>query len=170
MLPAMLALAVATPMNIEATYPPPAGFERVEADAFGTWLRQRTLEPADRPIQTHDGRTVPHAGRVVSLPLVPGDLQQCADTIMRLRGEYLWWRKQASRVRFRYAGGRYFGWSQWSQGIRPRKQGRRTVYLPRAGADRLESIVGQPPQFAKLGDGCSFAPRCPLRFDRCAMA
>lgn len=40
--------------------------------------------------------------------------------------------------------------------------------LPRAGQDRLESISGQPPDFAKLTGECSFAPRCPLRFDKCA--
>ena len=40
--------------------------------------------------------------------------------------------------------------------------------LPRAGQDRLESISGQPPDFAKLTSECSFAPRCPLKIDRCA--
>lgn len=40
--------------------------------------------------------------------------------------------------------------------------------LPRAGQDRLESISGQPPDFAKLTSECSFAPRCALRFDKCS--
>lgn len=35
--------------------------------------------------------------------------------------------------------------------------------LPRVGAKRLESIGGQPPDFAKLPVGCAFAPRCPVR-------
>ena len=39
--------------------------------------------------------------------------------------------------------------------------------LPRAGQDRLESIIGQPPDFAKLTGECSFAPRCPLKIDQC---
>lgn len=41
--------------------------------------------------------------------------------------------------------------------------------LPRAGQDRLESIGGQPPDFAKLTEECSFAPRCALRIDQCAI-
>ena len=41
--------------------------------------------------------------------------------------------------------------------------------LPRAGQDRLESIGGQPPDFAKLTGECSFAPRCPLRIEPCAV-
>ncbi len=40
--------------------------------------------------------------------------------------------------------------------------------LPRAGQDRLESISGQPPDFAKLTGECSFAPRCPLKVDKCS--
>ena len=39
--------------------------------------------------------------------------------------------------------------------------------LPRVGQDRLASIGGQPPNLAKLPPGCSFAPRCPKRFDAC---
>ena len=40
--------------------------------------------------------------------------------------------------------------------------------LPRAGQERLESISGQPPDFAKLTGECAFAPRCPLRIDKCS--
>lgn len=39
--------------------------------------------------------------------------------------------------------------------------------LPRAGQKTLESISGQPPDLSKLQPGCSFAPRCPLRFEHC---
>ncbi len=39
--------------------------------------------------------------------------------------------------------------------------------LPRAGAERLESIPGQPPDFAKLPPGCAFEPRCKHRIDPC---
>jgi len=39
--------------------------------------------------------------------------------------------------------------------------------LPQPGKDRLEAISGQPPDLARLPEGCSFAPRCPLRFEKC---
>jgi oligopeptide/dipeptide ABC transporter ATP-binding protein len=39
--------------------------------------------------------------------------------------------------------------------------------LPREGQTSLESIGGYPPDLANLPVGCSFAPRCPFRFDRC---
>ena len=41
--------------------------------------------------------------------------------------------------------------------------------LPRAGQDRLESITGMPPDFAKLTGECSFAPRCALRINQCSV-
>lgn len=40
--------------------------------------------------------------------------------------------------------------------------------MPRKDQERLEVIPGMPPQFASLGTGCSFAPRCPYKIDRCA--
>ncbi|MCO5298160.1 MAG: ABC transporter ATP-binding protein [Fimbriimonadaceae bacterium] len=39
--------------------------------------------------------------------------------------------------------------------------------LPQPGAVRLEAIRGYPPDFATLGTACSFAPRCPFRFEKC---
>lgn len=39
--------------------------------------------------------------------------------------------------------------------------------LPRAGQTELLAIAGQPPEFGSIPAGCSFAPRCPSRFDKC---
>jgi oligopeptide/dipeptide ABC transporter ATP-binding protein len=39
--------------------------------------------------------------------------------------------------------------------------------LPQPGKKQLESITGQPPDLSKLPQGCSFSPRCPLRFAKC---
>ena len=36
-----------------------------------------------------------------------------------------------------------------------------------AGANRLPTVPGQPPDLLRLPPGCNFAPRCPYRFDRC---
>jgi len=40
--------------------------------------------------------------------------------------------------------------------------------LDRPLPERLPSIPGQPPDLAALPPGCAFAPRCPLRHERCA--
>lgn len=40
--------------------------------------------------------------------------------------------------------------------------------LPDGKRDRLVTISGQPPDFARLTNECAFAPRCPVRFERCS--
>lgn len=39
--------------------------------------------------------------------------------------------------------------------------------IPDPSRERLDAIGGQPPNLAKLPEGCSFAPRCPRRFEKC---
>lgn len=39
--------------------------------------------------------------------------------------------------------------------------------IPSVGRARLEAITGQPPDLGNLSKGCSFLPRCPVRFERC---
>ncbi|MDR3690624.1 MAG: ABC transporter ATP-binding protein [Fimbriimonas sp.] len=42
--------------------------------------------------------------------------------------------------------------------------------LPRANSERLEAIGGYPPDFSNLPVGCTFSPRCPLKFGKCEEA
>lgn len=40
--------------------------------------------------------------------------------------------------------------------------------LPAVGKSELASLPGQPPDLTKLDTGCPFAPRCPVRYERCS--
>ena len=71
---------------------------------------------------------------VIDLDVGSQDLQQCMDTIIRLRGEWHWWKGTADAVKFRYAGGLYFGFADWRAGLRPEKVGGRTRLEPKAAA------------------------------------
>src|SRR5688572_21889048 len=73
--------------TVGTAFPPPRGAVRADADAFGASLRDLPVRAADVRVHTYDGRVVGHSARVVDLPLVPGDLQQCADSLMRVRAE-----------------------------------------------------------------------------------
>ncbi len=71
----------------------PLGFERldVEAGSFAEYLRQLPLNPDGASVLYYDGREKRNTGvyvAVVEMSLGDRDLQQCADAIMRLRGEY----------------------------------------------------------------------------------
>ncbi len=114
--------ASASAPTITQAYPPPPGATRVAPDAFGQWLQARTLAPADQPVRTHAGAVVPQDARVIQLPLVPGDLQQCADTAIRLRSE--WQREQGLPVTWHATSGDLVPWSRWQAGERPRAEGK----------------------------------------------
>ncbi len=122
-------------------FPPPKGFVRVKVDpdSYAFWLRHLPVLPDGTPVRDYRGTALSHATRlalaVVDLDVGKEDLQQCMDTIMRLRAEYGWWKKEADRVKFRYAGGLYVGWSDWRQGMRPEKQGRKYALVAKGGAD-----------------------------------
>lgn len=127
--------------SLATRYPAPAGFTRVEtaAGSYADWLRHLPLRAPGTPVRKYDGTELDYATAaavaVVDLDVGSKDLQQCMDTLMRLRGEYHWQRGQPNATRFRYAGGRYFGFAEWRQGIRPVQKGRVVTYERRAGAD-----------------------------------
>ena len=76
-----------TVRTIAASYPPPMAAEKLGSDDFGVWLQALELEPPSEPVRTYNGYEVPGDFHVIKLPLVSGDLQQCADTAIRLRAE-----------------------------------------------------------------------------------
>lgn len=79
--------------SLAARFPPPPGAHRVTvADgSFGDFLRHLPLLPRGAPVKLWNGalksRQDVHAA-VVDLDVPPRDLQQCADTVMRLWAEY----------------------------------------------------------------------------------
>ena len=103
--------------TVATAFPPPAGATRVESDAFGAWLGKRIVKPRNEAIHTHDGRVVLHNGRVIELDMVKGDLQQCADSAIRLRAE--WLREQSAPVVFHATSGDPMPWARFQKGERP---------------------------------------------------
>lgn len=116
-------------VRLDVAFPPPAGAVRVPGeDGFGAWLAARTLDRADAPIRTHDGRVVHHDGRRVELSLVPGDLQQCADSLLRLRAT--WLRQIGRPVVFHATSGDPLPWARYREGERPWVDGGRIRWRP----------------------------------------
>lgn len=120
------------PATVRTAFPPPPGFTRTDAapGSFGAWLGDRPVLAADVPVTTHDGRTVGHHARVVDLPLVPGDLQQCADSAIRLRAE--WQRSVGAEVMFHATSGDPIPWARFRDGETPHASGNRLAW--RAGS------------------------------------
>lgn len=85
----------------------PEGFERIELDSnsFGYYLRTIPLKPHGSVIHYFDGRQKLKPDvycAVIDQQIDPVDLQQCADAVMRLRGEYLYHRKKYASIHFNF--------------------------------------------------------------------
>ena len=117
--------------------PPPRGFHRLPvADrSFAQWLRFLPLAPRGTPAIAWDGR-VTHPGDAGFFAAV-ADLdvrrnQECADTIFRLRAEYLRWAGREGDISFSLGNGASLAWADWQRGVRPVLEGRKLV-LHRTG-------------------------------------
>ena len=84
---------------------PPEGFTRiaVESGSFAEWLRGLPLKEGKPPVYLYDKRLKGNQGAhyaVVDIDCGTRDLQQCADAIMRLRGEYLFSKGELKSIKF----------------------------------------------------------------------
>jgi Domain of unknown function (4846) len=124
--------------TVATRFAPPRGFERVpdEPGSFAAWLRNLPLKPAGTRVRLYDGRLKAnqqvHAA-VVDLDIGRGDLQQCADAVMRLRAEYLYSTRRYGAIAFDFTSGDRAAFSRWAAGWRPRIAGRRVRWV-RSGA------------------------------------
>lgn len=87
----------------------PESFTRLAADSgsFAFYLRHLALKPAGSLVKLYSGSLKPAEGvyaAVVDMEITARDLQQCADAVMRLRGEYLFAQKRYSEIGFRFLG------------------------------------------------------------------
>jgi hypothetical protein len=117
----------------------PAGFERVrnEPGSFGEWLRGLPLRPRG-PVVDHKGRVVleeddPRLEAVIAIDEGAADLQQCADSIMRLHGEWLW-SKGNRAMSYKAASGMAMPFEGWLAGDRVVEQGAGSVAWKRKAA------------------------------------
>ena len=123
--------------SIETRIAPPPGYTRVPAapGSFAAWLRGFPVKSADAPVRLHDGRLKPdqsiHAA-VLDIDTGRRDLQQCADAVMRLRAEYLYARRELTRLAFDFTSGDRTAFTKWARGLRPAVSGNRVRWARRS--------------------------------------
>ncbi len=121
-------------------FPAPEGSARPQVDpgGFAEWLRCLPLLPGRGTVRYPSGNPKPdqssHAA-VLDLDTGPGDLQQCADTILRLRAEYLWSTGDLDGLAFHFTSGDLCRWSDWASGVRPRVSGNHVEWVRSAEPD-----------------------------------
>lgn len=127
-------------MTVETRFMPPEGYGRstVTDGSFEAYLRQLPLKPDGAKVHYFDGREKSRAGvyaAVVDLELDPRNLQQCADAIIRLRGEYLFDQQRYNEINFHFTNGFEASYKKWTEGYRIKVDGRNVSWYPtnRAG-------------------------------------
>lgn len=114
---------------LEARFDPPEGYTRIAlADgSFGAWLRGLPLTAKGTPVTTFRGAILraadhPNIAAVVAMDIGDQDLQQCADSVIRLHAEWLW--SSGNRaMSYRAASGTAMPYSRWAAGERVEGRG-----------------------------------------------
>lgn len=122
--------------SLAIRFEPPRGFERVSLppQSFGAWLRGLPLAPPGTPVLTYDGRIRysaedPRIGAVVAIDIGTADLQQCADSILRLHAEWCWSQGDRS-MSYEAASGLALPYGRYSRGERIVAEGARIHWAP----------------------------------------
>ena len=106
---------------------PPKDYKRLvsEEGSFASFLRTYILEPDGAPVYYFDGKEKGGEGHVAVFSMEVGeeDLQQCADSIMRIYAEYLYKNGKYDRISFHFVDGFICDFSHWSQGYRVKFSG-----------------------------------------------
>lgn len=94
--------------HLSHRFAPPPGFTRVDlpAGSFGAFLRDLPLAAEGTPVVSFRGATIlspghPNLAAVVAIDIGDADLQQCADSVIRLHAE---WRFARGHRDHRYRG------------------------------------------------------------------
>lgn len=103
--------------------PVPAGYTRVKTDStdFGFYLQNLQLKQGNNEVLLYDGSKKYNQSAqfaIIKMDVGKSDLQQCADAVMRLRGEYLFGQKKYSDIHFCFLSDgkpRYF--KEYSGGV-----------------------------------------------------
>ena len=111
-----------TGKNVETRFKVPAGYTRINEDenCFAAYLRNLPLKPNGTKVRYYNGEIKQEDvyDAVVDMDIGNKDLQQCADAVMRLRGEYQYAQKQYDKISFNFTNGFKADYSEWIKGNR----------------------------------------------------
>ena len=124
--------------TLEQRIPAPEGFSRVPLapGGFGAFLRGLPLAAKGTPVVSNRGAEVratghPNIAAVVAIDVGKGDLQQCADAVIRLHAEWRWGRGHRDQA-YRSASGATLAFGRYAAGERVRVEGNRISLVPSA--------------------------------------
>jgi hypothetical protein len=118
--------------TIETRFNSPPGFERIPAvkNSFAEYLRRLPLKPSGSKVKYYNGgiKEEPVYAAVADMDIGKKDLQQCADAVMRLRGEYFFSQQEFDKISFTLTNGFKVSYTEWIKGNRLMVQGNKTYW------------------------------------------
>ena len=111
------------PDSVVTRFKTPPGFHRVEVKpgSFAAYLQGLPLKPQGAHCLAYNGNiaaTDHETAAVVEMSVGKHDLQQCADAVMRLRGEYLYSQKRYNEISFHFVSGFVCDYIHYAKGYR----------------------------------------------------
>ena len=99
----------------------PEGYKRIKAKkgSLTSFLRNYNLKPDGSPVLLYNGNEKGNQSAhiaVFKLPIENEDLQQCADSIMRVYGEYYYKNKAYNKITFPLGTGFVANFNKWRKG------------------------------------------------------
>lgn len=123
-------------MTVQTRFNPPAGFIRKPADenSFTHYLRNIPLKPNGAKVKYYNGEEKDDFAyvAVVDMDISHNDLQQCADAVMRLRGDYFYAQKAYDKISFTLTNGFKTDYTKWMEGYRVAVNGNKTSWVKSA--------------------------------------
>ena len=127
-------------MTLESRISVPSGYQRTEVEegSLGDFLHQYPMKAYGSKVHLFDGSEKYNQSAHISvfdLPIENYDLQQCADSVIRMYAEYFWNTKQYDRIAFHYTSGFLAEYPKWREGNRIKVDGNTVKWVKSAGYD-----------------------------------
>ncbi|MFA7637336.1 MAG: DUF4846 domain-containing protein [Monoglobales bacterium] len=116
-------IIISSGTTLETRFSVPDGYGRIAAreGSIAEFLRGYKMREDGSPVLLYNGEKKgnqnSHAA-VFALPIENADLQQCADSIMRIYAEYYWNKGEKDKIAFHFTDGFLCEYSKWREGYR----------------------------------------------------
>lgn len=123
--------------TLETRIPTPKGYTREQSD-FAHFLQTYPLKENGSPILLYNGKKKWNQSAqiaVFKLPIENENLQQCADSVMRVYAEYYWNTKQYDKIQFHLSDGFLLSYMKWREGYRVVIKNDHASYIKSASYD-----------------------------------
>lgn len=116
----------------------PDGFERLEVNSYGEYIRELPLLSDGSPVYLYDGSEKANQDvhvAVLDIDVGEKDLQQCADAALRIRCEFLYQEGEFEQINYQLTNGDEFPYSAYREGYRLQVDGNKTSMVKTADID-----------------------------------